>query len=108
MGLRTPIPSTQADVAVALQPLPAWRCSWVGLDPRPKQPRLRDPRGGGGGAPRQPPSPKRGAGAGGFSTSSSGGFTSASELLASSAAAGGGKRRAVGGGEKARGVRSFF
>jgi magnesium-transporting ATPase (P-type) len=39
----------QADVAVALQPLPAWRCSWVGLDPRPKQPRLRDPRGGGGG-----------------------------------------------------------
>lgn len=50
MGLRTPFPSTQADVAVALQPLPAWRCSWVGLDPRPKQPRLRDPRGGGGGA----------------------------------------------------------
>tara|TARA_B100000795_G_scaffold95132_1_gene69732 strand:+ start:73 stop:906 length:834 start_codon:yes stop_codon:yes gene_type:complete len=39
----------QADVAVALQPLPAWRCSWVGLDPRPKQPKLRDPRGGGGG-----------------------------------------------------------
>jgi len=40
----------QADVAVALQPLPAWRCSWVGLDPRPKQPRRREPRGGGGGA----------------------------------------------------------
>ena len=48
--LRPPLPWAQADVAVALQPLPAWRCSWVGLDPRPRQPRRREPRGGGGGA----------------------------------------------------------
>ena len=40
----------QADVAVALQPLPQWRCSWVGLDRRPKPPRLREPpRGATGG-----------------------------------------------------------